>query len=263
MISDVNESRHGVAHNALCWLFYSDIMKKDAYWFPHYCNARHDRKIKRLRKELGVEGYGIFFMLLETLRDQTDLKFPLGDTDLLAEEFGTSQQKVDVVLKTYGLFEIDEEEQFFSPKLLLYLQPWFEKTERARQAALKRWHGEDANAYANALPEQSDSNAITEHNRTVHNRTRQEVHSTRTKPDFVVNPPKSVEEVYGIADMKGVPRDSAEIYYSMRASDDWLRNTKSGYIPIANWHEDMFLMYRKGYLNNNNTKEARNDLPFG
>jgi hypothetical protein len=43
-------------------------LSKDAYYFPHFYNARHDRKIKRLRKDLGIEGYGIFFMLLEVLR---------------------------------------------------------------------------------------------------------------------------------------------------------------------------------------------------
>jgi hypothetical protein len=52
-------------------------MEKEAYYFPHFCNARHDRKIRRLRKELGVEGYGIYFMLLETLREQQDLMYPL------------------------------------------------------------------------------------------------------------------------------------------------------------------------------------------
>ena len=66
---------------------------KDAYYFPHFCTARNDRKVKRLRKELGVEGYGIFFMLLEVLREQTDFKFPTEDIDLLADEFNTSEQK--------------------------------------------------------------------------------------------------------------------------------------------------------------------------
>ncbi len=63
---------------------------KDAFYFPHFCNARHDRKLKRVRKELGLEGYGIFFMLLETLREQADYRYPIEDLDLLADEFGTS-----------------------------------------------------------------------------------------------------------------------------------------------------------------------------
>ncbi len=112
-------------------------MQKDAYYFPHFCNARHDRKIKRLRKELGLEGYGIYFMLLETLREQQDLMYPIDDIDLLAEEFGTSEQKIRVVICNYELFQLDIEQKFFSPKMLIYLEPYFKMKEQRREAGLK------------------------------------------------------------------------------------------------------------------------------
>ncbi len=143
-------------------------MLKNAYYFPHYCNARHDRKLKRVIKDLGVEGYGLFFMVLETLREQTDFKFPMSDIDLLADEFGTSEAKLKALISSYDLFSVDGSERFFSPKLIFYLQPYFERSERARNAALKRWNKskkglpspeENANADANALPEQSVSYA--------------------------------------------------------------------------------------------------------
>jgi len=111
-------------------------MDKDAYYFPHFCNSKSDRKILRVRRELGLEGYGIFFMLLETLREQADLSYPIQDIDLLADEFGTSEQKVRTVITNYDLFEVDEEEQFFSPKLILYLGPYFRKKEQARFAGI-------------------------------------------------------------------------------------------------------------------------------
>jgi hypothetical protein len=112
-------------------------MQKDAYYFPHFCNARHDRKIKRLRKELGLEGYGIYFMLLETLREQQDLMYPIEDIDLLAEEFGTSEQKIRVVICNYELFQLDIEQKFFSPKMLIYLEPYFKMKNQRREAGLK------------------------------------------------------------------------------------------------------------------------------
>jgi hypothetical protein len=112
-------------------------MNKDAYYFPHFCNAKSDRKILRVRKELGLEGYGIFFMLLETLREQADLRYPLSDLDLLADEFGTSEQKVRTVITNYGLFEVDKEEQFFSPRLILYLEPYFAMKEQRRIAGIE------------------------------------------------------------------------------------------------------------------------------
>jgi hypothetical protein len=103
---------------------------KDAYYFPHYCNARNDRKIRRVMKTLGVEGYGIYFMLLEVLRDQTEYRYPMQDVDLLAEEFGTSEAKVVAVIKNFGLFDIDEDEMFFSLNLIKYLEPMFKMRDQ-------------------------------------------------------------------------------------------------------------------------------------
>lgn len=123
--------------DALPGFFYFITMEKEGFYFPHFCNARHDRKIKRLRKELGVEGYGIYFMLLETLRDQHDLRYPLEDIDLLAEEFNVSEQKVRVTICNYQLFEIDDDQKFFSPKMLLYLEPYYRMKEQRREAGLK------------------------------------------------------------------------------------------------------------------------------
>lgn len=111
---------------------------KDAYYFPHFCNARHDRKIKRLRKELGLEGYGIFFMLLEVLREQTDFRYPLDDLDLLSDEMGTSEQKLRCVICNYQLFQVETvDDKFFSPKLIFYLEPYFTMKEQRRLAGQK------------------------------------------------------------------------------------------------------------------------------
>jgi hypothetical protein len=109
-------------------------MKKDAYYFPHFSNARHDRKLKRVIKDLGIEGYGIYFMILEVLRDQQDFKYPMVDLDLLADEFGTSESKVLVVVNNYDLFTIDSDEKFFSPKMLAYLEPYFRMREQRKLA---------------------------------------------------------------------------------------------------------------------------------
>jgi len=112
-------------------------MKKDAYYFPHFSNARHDRKLRRVRKELGVEGYGIYFMLLETLRDQETFNYPVDDIDLLADEFGTSEQKIRTVICNYDLFQVDSEQNFFSMKFVEYLQPYLDNKHRNRINGIK------------------------------------------------------------------------------------------------------------------------------
>lgn len=116
-----------------------ESVKKDAFYFPHYSNARHDRKIQRIRKDLGMEGYGIFFMLLEVLREQMDFTYPVKDIDLLADEFGTSTAKLEAVINAYDLFQMDASGNFFSPKFVFYLQPWIQKKEQMRKAAITRW----------------------------------------------------------------------------------------------------------------------------
>ncbi len=111
-------------------------MNKDAYYFPHFSNARTDRKLLRVRKELGIEGYGIYFMVLEVLRDTPEYKYPLEDIDLLANEFGTSEQKVRTVICNYKLFDVDENDCFFSLKFNEYLEPYLKMKEQRRQAGL-------------------------------------------------------------------------------------------------------------------------------
>jgi len=112
-------------------------LDKDAFYFPHFSNARHDRKLRRVRKELGVEGYGIYFMILEILREQKGFKFPTEDIDLLSDEFGTTEAKVRAVICNYKLFQVDEDEHFFSYKFNEYLQPYLEGKQRKRISGIK------------------------------------------------------------------------------------------------------------------------------
>jgi hypothetical protein len=112
-------------------------MKKDAYYFPHFCNARNDRKLRRVRKQLGIEGYGIYFLILEVLREQKDFKYPIMDIDLLADEFGTSEQKISAVVHNYDLFNIDNNNNFFSIKFIEFLTPYLERKEQKRVAGIK------------------------------------------------------------------------------------------------------------------------------
>jgi hypothetical protein len=138
-------------------------MKKDAYYFPHFCNARNDNKILKLRRILGLDGYAIYFMLLEVLREQTAFRYPLSGLDELAFEFRASKEVIGSIVTNFELFEIDDDD-FFSPKQIQYLMPYIEKSEKMRLNAQKRW--ENANAMqlhnkrnAKALQPQSKSNA--------------------------------------------------------------------------------------------------------
>jgi len=111
-------------------------MKKDAYYFPHFANARNDNKILKLRRVLGMEGYGIYFSLLEVLREQTDFKIPLSSVEDLAYEWHVSKEKVESVVANFELFQIDESD-FFSVKFNEYMQPYLSNKESRRIGGIK------------------------------------------------------------------------------------------------------------------------------
>ncbi len=52
---------------------------KDAYYFQHDANARHDPKLLMLAKECGMAGIGRWWCLVEILREQEDYTFDISE----------------------------------------------------------------------------------------------------------------------------------------------------------------------------------------
>jgi hypothetical protein len=77
-------------------------MKKDAYWFSHDSNAKDDPKSMKLIDQLGLEGYGIYWVLIETLRDQPEYRYPLDMIPILARRYNTSGEKMKAVVVLMG-----------------------------------------------------------------------------------------------------------------------------------------------------------------
>lgn len=116
------------------------MAKKDAYYFSHDANSQDDPKCMLLIDQLGMEGYGIFWALIEKLRSESDYKLPLSIIPSMAKRWSTSSEKVATVVNNYGLFVV-EDDLFFSIRLT---RSMLEKSERARQSVNYRW-GNDTN----------------------------------------------------------------------------------------------------------------------
>lgn len=112
-------------------------MAKDAYYFPHDSNAKDDPKCVMLIEELQLEGYGIYWILIETLREQPDFKYPMKLIPALARRYFTTKEKMTAVIKGYDLFEIEEDEFFYSESLLRRMEIVNEKREKAKLAGKK------------------------------------------------------------------------------------------------------------------------------
>ncbi len=83
-------------------------MTKDAYYFPHDSNARHDPKIMALIAELGPIGYTYFFMLIEILREQSEYSLKQSHSNALAIEWQVRPEQVSDILKQMARLDLIE-----------------------------------------------------------------------------------------------------------------------------------------------------------
>jgi len=112
-------------------------MNKDAYYFSHDSNAKDDPKIMMVIEELGLEGYGIFWVLIEALRDQPGYIYPLRLLPALARRYNTTCAKMETVVKSYGLFQVLEEEFFYSDSLKRRMEKLDEKRQKRVESGRK------------------------------------------------------------------------------------------------------------------------------
>ncbi|MGL4499059.1 MAG: DUF4373 domain-containing protein [Planktothrix sp.] len=119
-------------------------MKKDAYYFSHDANSQDDPKCVMLVEALGMEGYGIFWALIERMRSEQGFKLPYVILPALARRWNSSKEKIDVVIKNFGLFEL-ENDHFYSKRLIRSMETFNEfrakLSNSGKAGAEKRWAG--------------------------------------------------------------------------------------------------------------------------
>jgi hypothetical protein len=115
---------------------------KESFYFSHDSNARNDVKIIKLRRQLGMEGYGIYWALIEMLRDAPGNKLPIESIDDIGFSINCSKEKVEAVIRNYDLFMIVDE-TFFSDRLIRSMNQYKElKSSRSKAGKIgmeKRW----------------------------------------------------------------------------------------------------------------------------
>lgn len=136
-------------------------------YFSHDSNARNDVKILNLRSKLGAEGYGIYFMILERLREAPGY-MSVKDYNALAFDLRVDSAKIKSVVENFGLFAFTGDgECFYSESFRRRMNLKDKKketiSETRRQAAKARWEKEEkkenSNPDANAMQMQCKCNA--------------------------------------------------------------------------------------------------------
>lgn len=117
---------------------------KDTFYFPHDSNAQNDPKLIMVMEQMGPEGIGIFWMLLEVLREQTGYRYPLATVPALARRWNSTKEKVMTVITQYGLFQVQENEFFYSEPFCRRMEFIDKKrlslSEAGRRGNEKRWN---------------------------------------------------------------------------------------------------------------------------
>lgn len=139
---------------------------KDVYYFSHDCNARNDEKILAMRSVYGLEGYAMFFMIVEIMREQNQYKLEMNKYiwSTLAMQMHTEASKVqkfvEDCINEFQLFVL-KDEFLYSESLIKRMNLFKEISEIRSKAAKKRWenaNGMQNECKSNANADQKQSN---------------------------------------------------------------------------------------------------------
>jgi hypothetical protein len=147
-------------------------MAKEAYYFSHDSNAHNDTKILSMICDYGMAGYGMYWVLIENLREQSNysLKHDKQTWKALAMQMQSTcdavKKYIEDCIYEYALLDISEDMYFYSRSLNRRMNKYLESKEKRIAAANKRWNKENnakdmqSTCNANAMDMQSNANKI-------------------------------------------------------------------------------------------------------
>jgi len=135
------------------------MAKKDSLYFPHDHNAKDDEKILELRAEFGAEGYGIYWMLIESMFNNNGY-LNRGAISGLCLGYGVAKDTLKPIIDfgiSIGLFSVDgiPHDMFTSIRVLDHLEFREKAISNGKKGANARWSkvkNGDPNGGANATP---------------------------------------------------------------------------------------------------------------
>lgn len=124
-------------------------------WFKHDYNARNDERLLEIRAEFGAEGYGAYWMLLESMAESSEGKLNRGAIGGLCLAYGIPKERllgiIDYCIKI-GLFVLENEGLFYSERMIEHKEERANYKQKGIEGAQKRWKNRGAIGVANGLP---------------------------------------------------------------------------------------------------------------
>lgn len=128
---------------------------KDTFYFSHDYNSSQDEKMRKLIRKEEMEGYGVYWRIIEMLYQETDVYKLEKDYEGIAFDLRVDCERIKRIIENYQLFEFDDG-FFWSNSVLERVNKRLEKSQKARESANARWKNRSA------MQTQCDSNAIKE-----------------------------------------------------------------------------------------------------
>jgi len=200
---------------------------KEAYYFSHDSNARNDLRVVKLRRLHGLAGVGLFWCVVEMLREADEYKLPQENIPDICFELRV-EEDVFQSLFDCGLLERDEI-YFWSNSLINRMKKREEiskkRAEIGRRGGYAKQKGSNSQAITKETPgikgkESKGKESIYPQSA--------DVVKQHLESDYGKNPSKY--NILKLKDMEYV----AELYFNDRSSKEW----SSGECPIRRWQFD-------------------------
>lgn len=205
---------------------------KDAYYFSHDSNARNDLKMLKLRRLHGIEGYGLFFCVIEMLRETNGYKLNLSVIPEICFDLRVDENVFEGLFES-GLLQKNGE-YFYSDSLLKRMEIREEIREKrsasGKLGAIAKHSQSDSKASDKQMPSKCQAS-----DQQGKERKGKEIKEKEIKINETINNNKfikpTLEELKIYLSDNKISSFSAEEFFYFYESKGWL----VGKTPMKNW----------------------------
>lgn len=141
----------------------------ESFYFPHDYNARSDPKLQQVLMDVGIEGIGIYWCLIEMLYEQDGI-LPISSCKSIAFALHVHYNCIQSIINDFGLFNSDGD-VFWSESVKKRLKKRCDISNKRKEAAISRWKSDKVmQKQCNCIDFECKSNAIKEKERKGNNK---------------------------------------------------------------------------------------------
>ena len=168
-------------------------------YFSHDSNARNSDKLIRLRMRHKAAGYGVYFMILERLREEPNY-MSVKDYNMIAFDLREDASLIKSVVEDFGLFVFTEDGKYFysesfNRRMAVKDEKARKQAEAGRKAMQRRWgkNGGKVTEDSNGNPSESVTNLGENDNLLITNLGENDNKKSKVKESKEINKEKNKE----------------------------------------------------------------------